>query len=130
MGLDGAMMDTKDITHKVETVQDLLTAKFGIKRRPLAQMMMKAGRRLPGRLHKRARVLSDAQALGGHPKLARQMDMAAVDQAYEDCVAHLTAIDVADRRKGRVLGIAGAIVFNLLIVLVGFVLWLWWRGYV
>lgn len=124
------MLDAKDITRKVETVQDLLTAKFGLKRRPLAQMMKKAGRRVPGKLHRRAQVLIDAQALGGHPKLARQMDVAAIEQAYAECVAHLEAIDVADRRKGRVLGIAGAVVFNLLFVLVGFIAWMWWRGFV
>ncbi len=124
------MMDAKDIASKVEAIQELLTLKFGVKRQGLEVMLAKAGRRLPRRVQIKARVLVEAQALAGHPKLARQMDKTAVSRAFEDVKAHLKAIDVADRKKGRVLSLAGAIAFNLLVVLVAFVVWLWWRGYV
>ncbi|KIN61995.1 hypothetical protein Z946_851 [Sulfitobacter noctilucicola] len=124
------MLDAKDITRKVEAVKALLHAKFGIKQRPLSRMILKAGRRLPRRVQKQAQVLVEAERFGAHPKLARQMDGARVSQAYNVCVTYLDGIDVADRRKGRILGIAGAIVFNLLVVVAVFVLWLWWHDYV
>jgi len=44
--------------------------------------------------------------------------------------AHLSAIDVADRRRGKLLSLAGALAFNLLAVAVLFIVWLWWRAYI
>lgn len=123
-------MDTKDIARKVETVQELLTLKFGIKRQPLAKMLARAGRRLPKRMQGKVGTLINAEHLVGHPRLARQMDNAAVARAYEDVTTHLKKIDVADRRLGKMLGLAGVVAFNLLLVVAGFVLWMWWRGYV
>ena len=124
------MTKAKDIDRQVAQVQDLLTEIFGVKRMPLAKMVSRVGRRLPKRMRARARVLSDAERLAGHPKLARQVDQHQLAQAHADLVAHLRQIDVADQRKGRILGIAGVIVFNLLLIAAAFVYWLWWRGYV
>ena len=122
------MTHAKDIDRKVGQVQDLLTEKFGVKRLPLAKMVRRVGRGLPRRMQARAGVLSDAERLAGHPKLARQIDQQRLSQAHAELVAHLREIDVADRRKGHLLGIAGVIVFNLLVIAVVFVTWLWWRG--
>ena len=71
-----------------------------------------------------------AQKLAANPKLARRLDAPALKAAYDGLSAHLGAIDVADRRKGKLLSLAGSIAFNLLVVIVGFLVWLWWRGYV
>jgi hypothetical protein len=124
------MIDAKDIARKVEAVQELLTLKFGIKRQPLAKMLSRAERRLSKRMQGKIKTLIDAQQLAGHPKLARQLDSAAVSTAYADVTTHLKKIDVADRRRGKILGLAGVVVFNLLLVVAGFVMWMWWRGYV
>lgn len=124
------MTQAKDIDRQVTQVQDLLTQTFGVKRMPLAKMIGRVGRRLPKRMRARAMLLSDAERLAGHPKLARQIDHRHLAQAHADLVAHLKEIDVADQRKGRLLGIAGVIVFNLLLIAAAFVYWLWWRGYV
>lgn len=124
------MMDAKDIARKVEAVQDLLTQKYGIKRAPLEKMLGRAGRRIPKKIQLKTRTLIEAQRLAGHPKLARQMDGAVVAQAHAEVAAHLKAINVSDRRKGRILVLAGVVVFNLLLVVATFIVWLWWRGYV
>jgi hypothetical protein len=124
------MRDVNDIEAKVAALQDLLNQKFGMRKRPLPKMLQRTGRRLPKRLHVRAQVLLDAQERARHPKLARQVDMPAVGRAFDEVRSHLSAIDVADRRKGVALGIAGHVAFNVLAVAVAFVVWLWWRGYV
>ena len=124
------MIDAKDIARKVDTVQELLSVKFGIKRAPLEKMLARAGRRIPKRMQARTRTLIKAQHLAGHPKLAHQIDGQQIAQAYADVTAHLKSIDVADRRKSRILGLAGVVVFNLLFVIVAFVVWMWWRGYI
>lgn len=124
------MQETQDINAKIEAVQALLNEKFGVRKRALGKMLRSTGRRLPRRLRSRARVLVQAQELTAHPKLARRVDLAAVKQAHDEIAAHLRGIDVADRRKGAALSMAGSVAFNVLAVAVVFVGFLWWRGYV
>lgn len=123
------MDPARDIAAKTETVQQLLTEKFGVRKRDLPKMLRRTGRRLPRGMRARGQVLIKAQALAAHPKLARQVDGPAVARAFEEITAHLRAIDVADRRKGLALSVAGGVAFNILAVCVCFVLWLWWAGY-
>ena len=124
------MLDHKDISAKSLAIRQQLEAKLGVKSRDLSQALRRAGRRLPRRVRAQAAVLVEAEKRAGHPKLARQMDGGAVREAYAHVTAHLRAIDGADARKGRILGLAGVIAFNLLLIIVAFVIWLWWRGYV
>ena len=124
------MVQMPDIESKVAALQDLLSEKFGVKKRPLPKMLQRTGRRLPRRLHKRAQVLVEAQRLAANPKLARMVDQAGVARAFDELSAHLEAIDVADRRKGAILSVAAAVAFNILVVAGAFIVWLWWAGYV
>jgi hypothetical protein len=124
------MKDRTDIAGKAADLQKQLRAKLGVKSGSLEQGLHKAGRRLPRRVRARGQVIVDAQKLAGHPKLARQVNAVEIRDAYNGVSAHLGKIDVADRRKGKLLGLAGTIAGNLLIVVVGFLVWLWWRGYV
>ena len=124
-------MESQDsINKRAARIQSALEGAFGVRGKSLAGMLRKTGRRMPKRLHAEAQQIVAAQALGGHPKLMRQVDGAALEAAEEKVVTWLDAIDRADRRKGRWLGIAGAIAFNILLILVGFVLWMVWAGQV
>jgi predicted nucleic acid-binding Zn ribbon protein len=102
-----------DITAKISVILALLAAKFGIKTR-----------------RAQAGILLRAQAAAGNPRLERQMDSAQINHAYVAVSAHLRGIDVRERRRSRLLRMAGTIVFYLLVVITAFVVWLWWRGYV
>lgn len=124
------MLDHKDIAAKSLAIRQQLQTKLAVKSRDLPQALRRAGRRLPRQVRAQAAILAAAEKQVGHPKLARQFDCIAVQKAYANVTAHLRTIDVADARKGRILGIAGVIAFNLLLVMVAFILWLWWRGYV
>ncbi|AXI45396.1 hypothetical protein C1J03_04690 [Sulfitobacter sp. SK012] len=120
----------KDIEAKVQTLLFELEKRLGIKTDDLAQGLRRAGRRLPRRVRAKAKVLVDAQAMTGNPKLARQVDASTVRVAFDAVTTHLRGIDVRDARNGRRLSLAGAVVFNLLLVLAAFFAWLWWQGYV
>ncbi|MGJ8616184.1 MAG: hypothetical protein ACSHWS_05030 [Sulfitobacter sp.] len=124
------MMDHKDIAAKSLAIRQQLEAKLGVRSRDLSQALRRAGRQLPRQVRAQAEVLVAAEKQAGHPKLARQLDDGAVRTAYTNVTAHLRTIDVADARKGRILGVAAVIAFNLLLVIVAFIVWLWWRGYV
>ncbi|MBM1814081.1 hypothetical protein [Pseudosulfitobacter pseudonitzschiae] len=114
---------------RTERLRDALDKALGVKGRTFSAALRKAGRRLPKHVRKQADVVVRAQAVDGHPKLRRTIDMAAVARAETDILAHLKTIDRADLRRGRLLGLAGVIVFNLIVVAALFVVWLVWSGH-
>lgn len=124
------MITQKDIEWRSEAVLALLHSKMGIRARNLENGVRRAHRRLPRRVRRQCRLLVEADRHAGHPKLARQIDEKAVAHAFEVVRDHLSAIDAAAQRKGRLLDLAAAAAFNLLLVLTAFIAWLWWRGYV
>ncbi|HSG57865.1 MAG TPA: hypothetical protein VLA45_20635, partial [Paracoccaceae bacterium] len=73
-------------------------------------------------------VITQAQQMMQHPRLAAQVDRAALDQSIGILRSHLSGIDPVQRRMRALLGLVGAIVFNLLILLTLLVLVLRWRG--
>lgn len=122
------MTTTQDIQAKEAQLLELAKEKFGFRAKTLSRAMKKIGRRVPARLHRQAEVLVEAQRLGGHPKLMMQVDSVAIGKAFDEIVAHLETIDVADRRKGVLLNLAAALAFNVLVVVVLVTLVLRWRG--
>ncbi|MBD3664314.1 hypothetical protein [Sulfitobacter aestuariivivens] len=124
------MFQDQDIHTKAETLRKQLQEKLGVRSRDLSQALKRAGRRLPRRVRGEGQALVRAEKLAANPKLARQLNSAEVDRAYATVAAHLKDIDVADARKGKLLSLAAAVAGNLLIVIAGFLVWLWWRGYV
>ena len=63
-------------------------------------------------------------------RLAVTLDLKRPSEAAERVIAHLRAIDVADRRKGLILSILGSMAFSVLVVLALLVIVLVWRGFV
>ncbi|UWR23179.1 hypothetical protein [Sulfitobacter sp. S190] len=124
------MMSDRDMAAKVAQVQALLHEKFGVKACTLAKAVRRTGRRVPRGMRARMRRLVAADTLARNPKLARQIDPAEVARDFEAVTAHLRAIDVADRRRGWWLSLAGSLAGNLLIVAALFIGYLWWRGHV
>lgn len=124
------MIEQKDMTQRARLLQRLLQEKLGVQGKSLGHALRRAGRRLPRAMRRQAAVLQRAEAMAAHPRLARQVDRRDVDAAYRALSAHLKAIDVAAARRDRLLSLAAAIAFNILVIAVGFVVWLWWRGYV
>lgn len=124
------MISDKDMAAKSRKLRGLMQEKLAVRGRDLRQSFRRAGRRLPRGVRKRCAELTRAEMLAHNPKTARQVDAAAVEQAYEVVRSHLAALDVAEMRRARLLGLAGAVAANLIAVAVLFVVWLWWRGFV
>jgi len=124
-----ARMETEArIKERAARVQSALDGAFGVRAKSLERALHKTGRRLPRRLRGQAEVIVAAQALGGHPKMLRQIDSAALGKAEEALVTWLDNIDRADRRKGVWIGIGAAIGFNILLVVAVVVFWMWSTG--
>jgi hypothetical protein len=124
------MMDARDMAACNAALVKLLAEKHDVKAHDLGKALRQTGRRLPKRLRAQAAVLVEAERMAWVPKLARRVDLRAVDGAEKALTAHLRAIDVKERRFGFVLGLAGIIAAQVLFVVAAFVVWLWWRGYI
>lgn len=124
------MIDAKDMEKKSAHLRRQFEAKLGVRASTLQQALRKAGRQLPRQLRRDGAFLAKAEGLAGHPKLARMIDADEVSRAYGAIDGHLRTIDAADARKGRILGVLGSIAFNLLMLMVALIIFLWWRGYV
>ena len=55
--------------------------------------------------------------------------MGAINTAHSDIMTFLDAIDVQERRKTRVLNWFGGMVFNLIVIVTCFIVWLTWSGH-
>lgn len=123
------MIDVADISGQVARIEGLMAQKLALRRGDLATRARRAGRRLPGGVQRDiARIVAAAQ-LAGHPKMRLQVDDTAVRAAVARVEAHLKAIDVADRRKGKILGALGGLAFNLILFALLLGLFLRWRGF-
>ncbi len=101
---------------------------LGVKGRTLAQQVKRAGRRLPRRVRADARLLSEAEAVAGHPRLLRQLDQAQLDRALQDLTTHLAGIDRAEARRTRILSMLAGIAFNMILLFAAVVVLLRMRG--
>lgn len=101
---------------------------YGVKAKSLDKALRKTGRRLPRKLRAEAGRIVEAQGMCSNPKLAKRIDGVALDVAEARLSEYLAAIDRADARKGRIISIAATVAFNLLIVIVAFIVWLVWTG--
>jgi hypothetical protein len=119
-----------NIQTRADALLSLLRERLGVSGRDLAQALRRGGRQLPRHVRRQANRIAAASTVGRNPKLARRLPGTELETAYRDVVGYLKTIDVADRRRGRILNWIGVVAFNLILVAVAFVVWLWWRGYV
>ena len=122
------MTQDRAISDSVDRLKALLEDKLGLRRGDLAQRAAKAGRRLPVAVRRDLEAVSRAVFALQVPRLARQTDREDVLAAAQRAEAHLKGIDARDQRRGRLLGMLGALVFNLLLLFVLVLAVLRWRG--
>lgn len=125
-----SLMTGGQVNEYVDEVRRLIEERLRLRGRSLEHQLRRAGRLLPNSLQREGRYLSQAAALMGHPKLRLMIDEAKVETAHRRLVEHLQGVDPAEQRKTRLLGIAGVISFNLIVVVGALIGWLVWRGYV
>jgi hypothetical protein len=122
-------MATTSITQMAERVSQLLGTRYRVSG-DLPARIAKVRRQVPARVYGALETLSSAELMAHNPKLAAQIDTEAVAEAYDLALKHLNSVGRWDRRKGTALGIAASIAFSLIVVAVGLVAVLRWRGYI
>ncbi|WP_187429025.1 hypothetical protein [Roseobacter fucihabitans] len=122
------MQASLDIETKAETLNAAFEKHLGIKGQTLAHSVGRARRRLPKRLYRQAVLVADVDALRGNIKLTRQFDAHEIDRSFDDVTQHLSKIDRADARRGRVISVLAALAFNFIVVCVAVIIWLRLNG--
>lgn len=122
------MQESEHIAAKLKALRDLFHVHMGIKAPTMAKLARRARRHLSQALRAKVAMLVEAEAMASNPKLARRLDVAALDLACLELASHLETIDLADQRWGRVLNTVAGIVLNLLILGGVLVAFLWWKG--
>ncbi|MFV0385480.1 hypothetical protein [Paracoccus sp. (in: a-proteobacteria)] len=114
-----------EIRRMADEVARLIADRFGGARRgerpSLDQMLRRRGAALPRRLRKPARALADADRLSAQPKVARQLDLAALSRARNVLVAYLGQLGQFGRLRNRTLNFAASVAFGLLVLGAGIV---------
>lgn len=123
------MTKPQAIADLISQTKDLMREKLGVRALDMARAAAKAKNRLPGKVYSQAMVLAKAETLSAHPKLCLTLDAPALALAASDVQAYLNTIDLADRRKGWILGMLGSLAFNLILFVVVLGLVLYWRGF-
>ncbi|MFT5743665.1 MAG: hypothetical protein ACI86S_001738 [Paracoccaceae bacterium] len=123
-------MDANILHKQIEEIRGLMADRLRVRGRDLEHQVRKAGRLLPRHLRRDGAFLAQAQVMSQNPKLVRLVDRPRVDRAHADMVIFLKTVDAKDRAKAKLLGILGAVAFNLLVVFIAVVWYLWWRGLV
>lgn len=112
-----------------KTIQ-MLRAKLGVRGKTLSAALRKARHRLPRGVYKKALLLAQVEDRAAHPKLRLTLDSPALADAAEKVQTYLDAINLADRRKGWLLGMLGGMAFNILLFGTLLLLFLLWQGFV
>lgn len=124
------MTQPQAIPDLIAQTKSLMRDKLGVRASDMARAAAKAKNRLPGRVYNQAILLAKAEPLAGHPKLCLTLDAPGLGAAAEEVQQYLNSIDLADRRKGWILGMLGGLAFNMILFVVLLLLVLYWRGFV
>jgi hypothetical protein len=122
-------MSAITIQQMADRVAQLMEERLGIRGRDLHSKLRRAGRQLPRRVHEGVAVLAEAAAKSQHPKLLGQIDMGQLADAYDVCVRHLAAIDASHQRRQRIGSMISSVATGTLVLALGIIGVLVWRGY-
>ena len=101
------MTQPHTIPDLIAETKTLMREKLGVRASDMGRAVAKAKRRLPTKIYNQAMLLAKAESLSKHPKLRLTLNVDALTAAAGDVQQYLDEIDLADRRKGWILGMLG-----------------------
>ena len=124
------MVEPDKLDQRIKRLNDKLKEKLGLRGKTLEQCLKRAGRLLPKHLRREGEAICRAQHQAANPKLARQIDQAALDRSFAMFRHYLKDIDPSERRKDKIINFLGVLVFNLVVIAALYLLFLLWQGLV
>lgn len=115
------------IAQRAATLTTLIHDKLGVRGGDgLDAKLSHAGRRVPKFVHREGKVIVEALALEGHPKLAPQIDHKRVNRAFANLNKHFGAIDPRKRRLEKLidwLAFVGFVAFAIVACTLALMIW-------
>lgn len=116
----GARMQADEVQRMADEVAGLMASRLGGARRgtspDLQTMLRRRGGALPRSLRRQALRLAEAERLGRHPLIGRQMDLTEARRAHAALLRHLKPLGVLSRWQGRTINTVAAVVLGLLLL--------------
>lgn len=122
------MMNADTLRARMDGLREQIEATYRVKGRDLKQSYRRSRHLLPRSVRRSLRDLVEAGGMLGHPKLERLVDFPKLSKDADWVETHLGSIDVGEQRRTRIINFVAVLAFNLLLVTVGFVLWMVWTG--
>ncbi|TNF23291.1 MAG: hypothetical protein EP318_00960 [Rhodobacteraceae bacterium] len=122
------MIDPADIQARKAALAQLMGEKLRVGGGSFEHKLKRAGRLLPRWARRDAARLIEAGQMAGNPRLARQIDVRALDAAQARLTRYLQALDLAERRKTLRINLAAGIAFKILLVAAVFILVARWQA--
>ncbi len=124
------MSENTDVQSQIAHTLQLMRKKLGMRDKTLTASVRKAKRQLPRRIYKQALLLANAEQMAAHPKLRLVLDTPKLVKASEEVQAHLSGINLADRRWGWFLSFLGSLALGFLALSALALIVLRWRGFI
>jgi len=122
-------MEIDSLAEKTEELRLLMRERLGVKGRDFATALRRAGRLLPRRLRREARLLIEAEEMARSPRLMKFIDQGRIDGACREIRSYLESQDPMERRIDLALSILGGIALSVLAAAGLVLMFLKWRGY-
>ena len=122
------MITPQTLSAEMSELEQLLHDRAGVRGRDFAIKLRRTRRLLPRYARRAGQRIVSARAMMAHPRLARLVDQAAVQQDTKMLRDVLHDIDPQERRKDLLLSVLGSLVMNLLLLAILVCGVLWWRG--
>lgn len=118
-----------EIENRNRALAEKMATQLRVRGEGLAEVASRAGRKLPRHLRAQVDVLTAAQAVEAHPKLASQIDAKKVAKAERQIGHFLDKQDPKAERRGEILDLIAKIAFVFVTVVLAVFFFLLWRGY-
>ena len=122
------MITPHTLSTEMSELEQLLHDRAGVRGRDFAIKLRRTRRCLPRYARRAGQRIVSVRAMMAHPRLARLVDQAAVQQDTKTLRDVLHDIDPQERRKDLLLSVLGSLVMNLLLLAILVCGVLWWRG--
>ncbi|MDM7932986.1 hypothetical protein [Tabrizicola sp.] len=122
-------MSAVAIQQMADRVAGLMEERLKVGGRDLSAKLRRGRRLLPKKERDAAQLLAAAAEKSKNPKLLGQIDMGEVADSYDVCVRHLMTVDPAGRRRDTIAGMLASVGFGVLVLILGIIALLAWRGY-
>ena len=119
-----------DVSEMSEEMAEVMARQLRVRGGRLADVVARAGRKLPRPLQLEAQALIEAETWAEHPKLSHRIDMKRLKKAERKLRYFLNKQDPKAERRAEILDRLAGIVFILFVIIFGAFFFALWRGYI